>query len=162
MIALRTHANERISLLRAISLFSGCNKDQLRRIGSLTMQMTMGRGTVLVEEGTPGREFFVVVEGTATASRHGLWLASFGPGSFFGELALLDGGARTATIVADTEMSVLVFSPVEFWSLQGLAPSVTHRMAVELGTRLRSTDGMLDDESTSEASLRPMVALGSS
>jgi CRP-like cAMP-binding protein len=152
--------DERIAVLRSMRLFSGCNKEQLRHIRSLTTMMRMPRGTVLIAEDTPGQEFFIVVEGTATASRHGWWLADFGPGSFFGELALLDHGQRTATVVAATEMCVLVISRVEFWSLQGSAPSFAHKLLVELGVRLRRTDDLLDEESASAWSLRPLAAIG--
>ncbi|MGH3579178.1 MAG: cyclic nucleotide-binding domain-containing protein, partial [Mycobacterium sp.] len=120
----------------------------------------MPRGSVLIAEDTPGHEFFIVVEGTATASRHGWWLADFGPGSFFGELALLDRGQRTATVVATTDLCVLVISRVEFWSLQGSAPSFAHKLLLELGARLRRTNDLLDEESASAWSLRPLAAIG--
>ncbi len=84
------------------------------------------------------------MEGTATASRNGLTLATLGPGSFFGELALLDGGNRTATIVADSDMGLLVLSRREFKSLQLTVPSVAFKLLTEMGARLRSTDGLLD------------------
>src|ERR1700676_1326557 len=93
-------SNERLELLRGIGLFSSCHWSELSRIGSLSTMVEVPQGTVLVQEGRPGREFFVVVDGAATASRRGVWLADFHAGSFFGELALLDGGVRTATVVA--------------------------------------------------------------
>jgi CRP-like cAMP-binding protein len=134
----------RIEHVQQTSLFSSCTKDELRMIASLTTMKDVASGAVLAEQGKPGREFFVVTEGSATASRNGAWLAELGPGSFFGELALLDGGPRTATVVADTDMTLLVLSRTEFKSLQFSAPSVAYKMLVELGARLRRTYEMGD------------------
>ena len=127
-----------------MSLFSSCTHRELTRIESLTTLVDVPAGEVLTEQGAPGEEFFVVVEGTATASRNGLTLATLGPGSFFGELALLDGGNRTATVVADSDMGLLVLSRREFKSLQLTVPSVAFKLLTEMGARLRSTDGLLD------------------
>ena len=157
MVALRKRTNPRAASLRSVDLFSGCNRTQLGRIDSLTTSIEVNRGTVLVKEGKTGLEFFVIVKGRATASRQGLWLAEFGPGSFFGELAILDHGQRTATVTADTDMSLLVFSRPEFWSLQRSVPSVVDKMAVELSRRLRSTNEILDQESVCAPRLRPIV-----
>ncbi len=137
----------RIDRLREASLFSNCTKDELRSIASLTTMKDVSPGMVLAEQGKPGREFFVVADGSATASRNGEWLAQLGPGSFFGELALLDGGERTATVVADTEMTLLVLSRREFKTLQFTAPSVAYKMLVELGMRLRRTYELRDGQS---------------
>lgn len=137
--------------LRNMKLFSGCTTSELNRISALTMLVEVKRGHVLAEEGKPGREFFIIAEGTATVSRRGLKLADLKPGSFFGEMALLDGGFRTATVVADTDLSIFVFSPAEFRSLQNVAPTVARRMLAEMGKRLRLTDDLLDAGSSSPA-----------
>jgi CRP-like cAMP-binding protein len=142
-----------------MDLFSGCNRDELRRIRSLSTMIEMKQGAVLTEEGKVGLEFFVVMKGKATASRDGLWLAEFGPGSFFGELAMLDHGLRTATVTADTDMTLFVFSRPEFCSIQGSAPSVAYKMSVELSRRIRQTNDLLDQESVCSPSLRPVVPL---
>ena len=136
-------------LLRTMELFSGCTATQLNRISSLTVLVDSRQGTVLAEEGKPGREFFIIAEGTATVFRSGVRLAVLGPGSFFGEMALLDGGSRTATVVADTDLSLFVFSPAEFRSLQDVAPLVAHRMLTTMGRRFRLTYDRLDSESYS-------------
>jgi CRP-like cAMP-binding protein len=134
-----------IEQLHQASLFSNCTKDELRIIASLTTMQDVTSGMVLAEQGKAGREFFVVTHGSATASRNGGWLAQLGPGSFFGELALLDGGPRTATVVADTDMTLLVLSRSEFKTLQFSAPSVSYKMLVELGARLRRTYQMHEE-----------------
>ena len=105
-----------------------------------------GKGSVLAEEGKPGREFFIIADGTATVSRSGVRLADLEAGSFFGEMALLDGGCRTATVVADTDLSLFVFSPAEFRSLEEVAPVVALRMLTAMGKRFRLTYDRLDSE----------------
>ncbi len=160
MLTLSRRREQRLTILRSTELFSNCSLADLRRIDSLTMQLDVPRGTVLVREGHRALEFFVVVEGTATATRDGLWLAQFGAGSFFGETALLDRGVRTATITADTDMSVLVASMREFSALHTLVPSIATKMNIELSRRIRSTDELLDQESVCAPDLRPVVVFG--
>jgi CRP-like cAMP-binding protein len=150
MASVRIHNDQRVELLRGVSLFSGCSKDELRRIASLTTEHRVKAREVLAERGQPGLEFFVIVEGTATASRGGVHLATLGPGSFFGELALLDGGERTASVVADSDMRVLVLSRKEFQGLHSVAPSVAYKMLAEVGRRLRQADELLDEAAESQ------------
>lgn len=156
MIARRRRI-DRYSLLRQTSLFSGCTKRELGRIDSLTTMVEVDQGRVLTREGRPGIEFFVVARGTATGSRHGVWIAEFEPGSFFGELALLGDGLRTATIVADTDMSLLVSSRAEFWSLYDSVPRISQTMSTELKTRHRNRDQFPGWEPSAGRSRRPVV-----
>jgi len=144
MVQLRLRKNQRIDLLRGVALFAGCSAAELGRIATLTTEHDVEAGQVLTKRGEPGLEFFVIVDGKATATRKGVELAVLGPGSFFGELALLDGGKRTATVVADTDMRLLVLSRQEFSSVFFLVPSVARKVIAELGQRLRQTDEMLD------------------
>ncbi len=152
--------DKRLELLRGVPLFSGCTKRELTEIESLTSMIDVAEGTEVATFGTPGQEFFIIVDGWATATRNGLALVVLGPGSFFGELALLDGGDRTATVAADTDMTLLVLSRREFRSLQSTAPSVAYKLLVELGTRLRRADAMLTDLAERDAAA--LAALSSS
>jgi CRP/FNR family cyclic AMP-dependent transcriptional regulator len=144
MAALRLRKNQRVELLRGVQLFAGCSTAELGKIASLATEHHAKAGQVLTERGDPGLEFFIIVEGEATATRKGAHLATLGPGSFFGELALLDGGTRTATVIAETDMRLLVLSRREFTGLLHVAPSVSSKMLVELGSRLRTADEKLD------------------
>lgn len=139
----RLHKNQRIELLRGFDLFSRCTKAELGRIASLTTEYRAEPGEVLTKLGEFGFEAFIVIEGTVTASREGVALATLGPGALFGELALLDGGRRTATVVADAEVRLLVLSSREFSSLLHSAPSVALKMISQLGARLRRTSEMV-------------------
>jgi CRP-like cAMP-binding protein len=144
-------------MLRGVNLFSGCSKEELRRIVSLQSQHEAKKSDVLIEQGGPGEECFVIVNGTATVSRNGIQLARLGPGDFFGELAPLDGGPRTATVVADSDMHLLAISRWEFSQLRSSFPEVSGKMLVELGTRLRRAEDKIDGNRSGEC-----VALQSS
>ncbi len=145
MVGHRVSNDQRIALLKGVDLFAGCTVVELKRIAALTTPASVKQGTLLARQGRPGREFFVVVAGTAVATRNDRELTRYGPGSFFGELALLDGGERTATVYAATGMSVLVLTRGEFNSLQLAAPSVAFKMLTELGARLRRADQLMDE-----------------
>lgn len=145
MVGHRVTSDERVQLLKRVGLFAGCTRAELRHIAALTSPAAVKQGTILARQGQPGREFFVVVAGSAVATRNDRELTRYGPGSFFGELALLDGGERTATVYAATDMTVLVLNRSEFNSLQLAAPSVAFKMLVELGSRLRRADQLMDE-----------------
>jgi CRP-like cAMP-binding protein len=132
-------SDERIQLLKQVWLFERCTHKELVALARLATPVTVEQGRVLAKEGAPGREFMVVVEGSASATSDGEEVGKVGPGSFFGELALLDGGPRTATVRAETPMLVLVLDRSEFNSLVDRSiPSVARRMLVTLAERLRA------------------------
>lgn len=130
--------------LRKVPLFSRCTDRQLEEVASLGTQVSIGAGRALTVAGRPGAECFVVLSGRATCRVRGRDIAAFGPGDFFGELSLLDGGARSASVVADTPMQVLDLNRSEFGRLLDLAPSVTQRMLTTLAARLRAADAVID------------------
>lgn len=133
-------ARRELDMLAAVPLFSSCNQVELRQIARLGTPVPVSAGTVLTAEGSPGREFFLIVEGMADCSVGGNRAAQFGPGDFFGEMALLDGGPRTATVTAVTDMKVLVLDAREFASLLAASPSITSKVLATLARRLRSAD----------------------
>ena len=139
-----SRASKHISYLRDIPLFRECSDAQLGRIASLATELTVQEGRVLIEQDDLGLEFFVIIEGWAAVTRSGVQLGIRGPGSFVGEVALMDHGRRTATVVAETDMRVLVMSPREFDGLHHVAPCVAHRMLKEVASRLRQADDRLD------------------
>jgi CRP-like cAMP-binding protein len=79
VVQLRLRRSQKMDLLRNTALFSTCNNVELGRIASLTTEHSVVAGQVLVKRGTPGLEFFVIVEGKARASRKGVELAKLGP-----------------------------------------------------------------------------------
>jgi CRP/FNR family transcriptional regulator, cyclic AMP receptor protein len=107
-----------------IPLFADCTIDELARIDQLGAQVDVPAGRALTREGSGKRECFVTLAGTAVAQRDGRPIGVIGPGSIIGEMALLDGTIRNATVVADTPMRVLALDPSEFAQLLEIAPSV--------------------------------------
>jgi CRP/FNR family cyclic AMP-dependent transcriptional regulator len=135
--------DERLRLLQGVWLFSACSKGELGRIASASTPLEASPGEVLAREGEPGREFFVVVDGQAAVSIGGRTVDEIGPGSFFGEMSLLDGGPRTATVTARSPMSLLVLSKGEFdYLLDSGMPSVARKMLTAVGERLRAMDAL--------------------
>jgi len=130
-------ASTRAKTLKQLPLFAGCTTRELEGIASVTTELRLPAGDLLTVARRPGSEFFVIVTGTAEVWCNGVLLERAGPGSFFGELALLDGGARTATVVAETDLRVLVLTRREFTSAQFFIPPVTERLLATLSERLR-------------------------
>lgn len=114
----------KLDLLGSLPLFAGLNRQHLEQVSALCTQATIAPGKLLCTEGTSGREFFVIVSGTATVSIAGSRVGSMGAGDFFGEISLVSLEPRTATVTADDEMSVLVLSIPEFRGLLNSEPQI--------------------------------------
>lgn len=119
--------------LAQVPLFANCSKKQLQSVAAASIELTVEPGKVLVREGEPGHEAFVIVEGSATVTRKGEKIATLGAGDVVGELAPITGGVRTATVTADTQLELLVIGQREFAGLldevPGLAVLVLHNLA---------------------------------
>lgn len=137
-----------IDQLKSISLFSGCSDKELERIDRLTYPKEMAAGTVLCREGCVGRQTFVVVSGQAQVCVSGVEVAVLGPGSFVGEMSVLDGNFRVATVTALTPMTVLVLSAQELHGLVLEVPPVGRRMLAAMAGRLRPADRALATRSS--------------
>ncbi len=124
--------------LHAVPLFSGCNAKELRQIANLGARLTVRDGTVLTRQGKPGREFFLLLDGGARCLVDGNLVATFGPGDFFGEMALLDHGPRHATVIAEGPIEVLVLYGNEFTNLMGASPSIARKLLTALAERARA------------------------
>jgi CRP/FNR family cyclic AMP-dependent transcriptional regulator len=114
-MALRTE--RKIDLLRRVPLFAGCSRRELLWIARVADETTFAPGKVLVKEGAPGGEFFVLVDGSAEIRRKGKKIITVGPGDFFGEIALLTDRPRNATVTTTSPVDALV---VTKWSLRQL------------------------------------------
>ncbi len=88
-------------------------------------------------KGSIGREAFIIVDGTAEVRRNDKKVATLGPGDCFGELALLDHGPRTATVVATTDLKVLVLGAREFAGILDEVPPIAHKLLKSLAARIR-------------------------
>jgi CRP/FNR family transcriptional regulator, cyclic AMP receptor protein len=126
------------SVLESIPLFAAVPKRQLRRIAALTREARYRRGTVIVRAGERGDDFFVILDGAASVVRpRGLPSIPLGPGSHFGEMALIDGEARSATVVAETDVHCLRLSRGPFLRLVRSEPAVAVVLLRHLAARVR-------------------------
>ena len=126
--------------LANVPLFSACSRKDLGLVAKRAEDVKVDGGKVLVSEGAAGAEFFVIIDGTAKISRHGQEVAKLGPGSFFGDLALLDRAPRNATITAETPMELVVLGQREFAALIDEVPGFAHKLLAGLARRLREND----------------------
>jgi CRP-like cAMP-binding protein len=106
-------ADARIQRLRNVPLFGGCSEKELAFIASQVDEVDVQSGRVLCKKGESGGDFFVILEGKAEVDASG-GKRSLGPGDFFGEIALIDNGPRTATVTAATPMRCLVLGHAQF------------------------------------------------
>jgi CRP/FNR family cyclic AMP-dependent transcriptional regulator len=130
----------KIDVLQNVPLFSACTSKELGRIASLVDEAEVPTGAVLTKEGATGREFFAVADGKATAKIKNKKIASFDRGDFFGEMALLDQGPRSATITADTPMKLYVLDSNSFATLIDKHPAVARKILRGLAGRLRKAE----------------------
>ena len=130
----------KLTMVSNVPLFSACTQRELRRISSLADEIEVPKGKVLTRQGDTGWECFVITQGKAKATMRGRGTATLGPGSFFGEMALLDQGPRSATVTAETDMHLLVLSSRDFSALVEEVPSVARRIMRGLAERLREAE----------------------
>jgi CRP-like cAMP-binding protein len=135
--------DEVLEHFRKVPLFSGLSKRDLQLIVSAADEFDEPAGTTVVRQGEQRRELFVLTAGSATAIHDGREVGTLGPGDFFGEIALLSGGARTATVRADTDVSLVMLAPDPFRSVLTDEPQVLNAVMHALGERLRSYDPAL-------------------
>ncbi len=126
--------------LATVPLFAACSRKDLQTIARASDEVRVEQGRMLVEEGQPGHEAFVIMEGTARVERSGTTVVELGPGDYFGELALLDGGPRTASVVAATPMTLLVLGQREFSGAIDAVPGLAHKLLAALAARVRELD----------------------
>jgi CRP-like cAMP-binding protein len=129
-------ADRKIDLMRRVPLFSGCSQRELRQIAALADEIDFPEGRELIREGDRGREFFVVVEGTADVRRGGRRIDTLGPGDFAGEMALLTRTPRNATVKTTSPVRALVLAEREFRSLLDHSPQVQVKVLLALAERL--------------------------
>ena len=129
-----------IDHLQQVPMFSACSKRDLGLVARRAEDVRVAAGKVLVNEGETGHEFFVILDGTARVTRHGKRVATLGPGSAFGELALLDQAPRNATVVAETPMELVVLGQREFAGIIDEVPGFARKLLAGMAARLRDAD----------------------
>jgi CRP/FNR family transcriptional regulator, cyclic AMP receptor protein len=133
-------SDPKLEHLAQVKMFSSLNKKELAMVSRASDVITVKDGTDIVREGTYGHDFYLILEGAATVRRNGRKVAELGPGSYFGELSLLDNGPRSATITAAGETELAVIGQREFMGVLDQVPAVSRKLLMTMASRLREAD----------------------
>ena len=134
-MAVKTDATES---LRRVPLFAGLDRKELELLAKVAKEQRYEPGATIVQAGASGHGLYIIKEGNVSVVRDGQKVASFGPGQFFGEVSVLDGGPRTADVKADTETVCLTLISWEIKPLLMDNAGITYKMLLEMVKRLRS------------------------
>ena len=131
--------------LRRVPLFAGMDKKELELLAKLIKEQPYRAGTTIVKAGAGGHGLYIIKEGRVTVVRDGQTVASMGPGQFFGEISVLDGGLRTADVRADVDTVCLTLISWEVKPLLMDNASITYKMLLEMVKRLRNQSPQVQD-----------------
>ena len=129
-----------LEVLAGVPLFSACSKKDLQTIARASDEVRIEKGKTLVQQGQTGHEFFAIIDGKANVVRDGKKIATLGPGDYFGEMALLDREPRSASVVAASDMDLIVLGQREFAGVIDAVPSMAHKLLTAMARRLRDAD----------------------
>lgn len=130
----------KLEQLGQVRLFSSCNKKELQLIGRASDEIEVPAGRVLCEQGKPGFEFYLLLDGEAVVKRNGKKVATLEPGRSFGELSLLTRLPRNATVEASAPSTLLVLGQREFSGLLDEVPGLAHKLLIYMAQRLNEAD----------------------
>lgn len=136
---MRLGRNTKIDLIKRVPLFASASKAELTEIAKIADEIDLDEGKTLMKEGDTGREFLVLIEGTAEVVRGGKKIASIGPGDFFGEVALIAKTPRNATITTTSPVRALVITDRAFTRLIDQSPKIAVTVLVALAERIAPT-----------------------
>jgi CRP-like cAMP-binding protein len=122
--------------LRRVELFASLSKRELEQLARWTDEVSVPAGRELATEGRFAHEFFVIVDGNAEVVKEGERIAELGPGDFFGEIALLETDRRTASVIAASDMRLIVMFAREFKAMEHDMPDVAERIRAAIRERL--------------------------
>ena len=131
--------NTKIDLIKRVPLFAAASKPELEEIASIADEIDLPEGKAVIREGETGREFLVIVEGSADVERGGRKIATLGPGDFAGEIALIAKMPRTATITTTSPVRALVITDRAFRQLLEHSPQIQIGVLSALAERLAPT-----------------------
>ena len=133
-------ARPSIETLQKVPLFAGLEKRDLERIADTFKESNYTPGNTIAGEGQGGAGFFVIATGRAKVTVHGEDRSTLGPGDYFGEIALIDEGARTATVTAETDMTCYAMTFWEFRPIVETDARIAWKLVQALAHKLREAD----------------------
>ena len=133
---MRLGGNQKTDLIHKVPLFARCSRAELKEIAMLADEIDLHEGKEMTREGEPGREFFVLLEGTADVKKKSRKVNALGPGDFFGEIALVSREPRTATVIATSPVRALVITDRSFRRLLEESPQVQTKVMEAMAQRL--------------------------
>jgi CRP-like cAMP-binding protein len=131
--------------LRRVPLFAGLDRKELEMLAKLAKEQRYEPGATIVKSGASGHGLYIIKEGSVSVVRDGQKVASMGPGQFFGEISVLDGGPRTADVKADTDTVCLTLISWEIKPLLMDNAGISYKMLLEMVKRLRSQAPQIHD-----------------
>jgi CRP/FNR family transcriptional regulator, cyclic AMP receptor protein len=135
-----TRQEDKIERLKEVPIFEGCTNRQLRSVARIARVFDVAANTVLARAGEPGDEFFLIIDGSVRVEVSSEKHVLLHPGNFFGEMSILDGGPRSATVIADTPVRLLVVSRRQFSILLKDVPGLTETLLATLSSRVREAE----------------------
>lgn len=130
-------SDEHIEALRRIPLFTGMSDRELARVVAISKEVTHADGKTVLEEDQSAVGFHMILSGRAEASQGGKAIGTMGPGEYFGEMSLIDGKPRSASVVADGELRTLAIPAWSFNRLLDQHPEMMRALLVALSDRIR-------------------------
>ena len=126
-----------LEMLASVSLFEGLSRKELRQIEAKSREVHFPAGATIVTQGDEGVGFHMILSGKARVVVNGRTRDTLGPGKSFGELSVIDRGPRTATVVAETDVTTMSLSSWQFMPILDRNPSIARKIVLELTRRLR-------------------------
>jgi CRP-like cAMP-binding protein len=132
--------DQKLELLKRVPLFKGLGRRDLEEISRLGDEVDVREGRTLTSQGELGHEFFVIISGAARVEKDGVRVRTLNDGDFLGEIALLDGRPRSATVTVESPTRLFVLAHREFESLMDRFPSIQRSVLLALAERVRQTE----------------------
>ena len=129
--------DQKTELLKGVPLFARCSAKELKQVARIADEIDLPAGQVLTREGDSGREFLVLIEGSAEVRRRGRKVNTMNAGDFFGEIALVSDSPRTATVTATSPVHALVITDRDFRRLLKEQPDIQSKVLAAVAARLQ-------------------------
>ena len=136
-------ADELTDRIKSVPLFSEFSDKELQRVAAIAKEVQFVAGKEIAKQGESGVGFHMIVEGEATVSVDGKEHASLQPGTYFGEMSLLDGGPRSATVSAKSDLKTVSLTSWDFNALLDQYPELARKLLIQLCKRLRSVESSI-------------------